>query len=428
MNAPRLSALFLLLVASSPAFSQPAANAPSPAQNAGEPIAAVVNGDIISQRDVEQRTKLALLSSGLADTPDMRSRVVGPLVRRMVDEDLKIQIATKAKIPITSEDVAGQMESIEQQNHLPAGGLVKLLASKGIEPEALRQQIRGEIAWARLVHYVLARRVHVSEDAVQTRLDAIKANFGKPEYRTAEIFLSFEGAKDEAEVRDLAERLADQMRQGAPFTAIAKQFNQSGAADGNLGWVSEGMLDSDLMTALARLQPNGVTPPIRTTEGYYILTLLEQRKVGEGMGGGPAVDLMTIDLNSLASAGPAERDLQMQHLRDALAPAKSCDDLTNLAKQVPSAAVEIKEKLPETQLPSKVLPLIKDLAPGQVSEPIDTPKGRRFFAVCGRSNGNSTGLPSADNIRQQMEDEQLDLLTRRYSLDLHRDAIIDIRQ
>jgi parvulin-like peptidyl-prolyl isomerase len=85
------------------------------------------------------------------------------------------------------------------------------------------------------------------------------------------------------------------------------------------------------------------------------------------------------------------------------------------------------EKTPESQLPAKVPALVKDLAPGQVSEPIDTPKGRRFFALCGRAAGAADTLPAAEDIRRQMEDEQLELVSRRYLIDLHRGAIIDIR-
>jgi peptidyl-prolyl cis-trans isomerase SurA len=428
MRILRVFALTIVTAALFPAAAQSAEPLPSlPTLRSGDPIAAVVNDDVITQRDVEQRTRLALLSSNLPDTPDMRTRVLGSLLRRMIDEDLKIQAASKAKITVSASDITAQMESIEQQNHLPAGGLVKLLTSKEIEPEALRQQVRAEIAWARLVGHVLARDVHISENAVTTRLDAIRANLGKPEYHVSEIYLDVESEKDEAEARDLAERLVDQIQRGAPFAAIARQFNQSGAAEGNLGWVSEGMLDDDLLAALGQLQLNGVTAPIRTTDGYHILMLLEKRKVGEGMGIGPTVDLMTIDLNSLSSSNQAERDLQMKHLRDILTPAKSCDDLVRLSQQVPSAATTLAEKLPESQLPAKVASLIKDLAPGHISEPIDVPKGRRFFAVCARAPGTTDGLPSAETIRRHMEEEQLQLVARRYLVTLHRGAVIDIR-
>jgi len=417
MTFSRLFAFIALLGAAVPALAQ-----------SGESVAAVVNGEVITQHDLDARTKLSLVTSALEDTPDMRARVMGPLLRRMVDEDLKVQYATRSKVTVSPEEIAAQLEAIEQQNHLPKGGLAKLLASKGVEMEALRQQVKADIAWSKLVHQVLIRKVHVSDNAVSSRLEAIKANLGKPEYHVAEIYLAVDDPKDQPEVRNLADRLADQMSHGAPFGAIARQFSQAGAADGDLGWVSEGMLDDELMAALAQLKPNGVTAPILTTDGFHILTLLEKRKVGEGWGGGASVDMLVIDLNSLASASLAERDLQMQHLRETLAPAANCDDLATLSKQAPSASINRLEKLPESQLPANVPPLIKDLRPGQISEPIDTPKGRRFFAVCGRSSGVSAGLPSADDLRRQMEDQQMELVTRHFLLDLHGDAIVDIRR
>jgi peptidyl-prolyl cis-trans isomerase SurA len=394
--------LVALVIFSAAGFSlsaQPVTTSPPTVRRADEPVAAIVNDDVITQRDVDLRMKLALYNANLADTPDMRSRLLAPLLQRMIDEDLKIQAAAQQKIIVSPEDIKAQIEALELQNHLPPGGLVKLLASQGIEIDALRQQIRAEIAWSGLVRHVLAREVRVSES----------------------------DPKNEGKVRDLAERLTEQVRKGAPFGAIAQQFSQAGAPDGNLGWVSEGMLDDEFIAALDNLAPHGVTPPIRTSDGYHILTLLEKRKVGEGMGSGPTVDLMMIELNSLPSAKSAERDLQMQHLRQILAPARNCDDLTELSRQVPSATITVTKKLPETEIPTRVAPLIKDLSPGQLSEPIDAPKGRRFYAVCERSQGNSEQLPTADEIRHRMEEEQLELVVRRHLLTLRRGAFIDIR-
>lgn len=417
MKLPRLLVFSFVAAAMVPAF----------AQQGPDSAAAIVNGDIISKHDLEQRTKLAMVSSNLPDAPEIRGQVVGPLLRRLIDEDLKIQAAARERIGATQEEISAQMASIEQENRLPAGGLTKLLTAKGIEIEAMRQQVRAEIAWYRLVHQILNKRLHISDNAVASRIEAIRANLGKPEYHAAEIFLRLDNERDEAQVRDLAERLSDQMRKGAPFSAIARQFNQAGAPDGDIGWVSQGMIDDDLLKALEPLQPNMVSAPIKTPEGYYIVTVLEKRKVGEGYGGGSNLDLTIIDLNSMASASQAERDMQLQHLKEAVAPAKSCDDLARLSKQVPSATLAT-DKMPEAQLPAKVAPLIKDLAPGQLSEPIDTPKGRRFFAVCGRSPGNSDGLPSPEEMRRQMESEQLDAIARRYVQELQGNAVIDIRQ
>ena len=52
---------------------------------------------------------------------------------------------------------------------------------------------------------------------------------------------------------------------------------------------------------------------------------------------------------------------------------------------------------------------------------------RRFFAVCGRHAAEANGLPSYDDIKRRMENEQLDNLTKRYLRDLRRNAYVDVR-
>lgn len=66
-------------------------------------------------------------------------------MRRLVDEDLKIQLATKQQIIVSSDDIKAQMDATEQRNHMSRGGLVALLTSKGIETETIRQQIRADL-------------------------------------------------------------------------------------------------------------------------------------------------------------------------------------------------------------------------------------------------------------------------------------------
>jgi peptidyl-prolyl cis-trans isomerase SurA len=389
-------------------------------------VAAVVNDDLVSLHDLEQRTKLALLTSNLADTPEVRSRILPQLLRRLIDERLELQEAQKLKLTVTSAEVTSAMATIEQQNNMRPGGFEALLTGKGVDPDAMRQQLRAELAWSDVVHAALMRDVHISQEAVEARLAALRANLGKPEYLAAEIYLAVDNIKSEGEVRSLAERLIEQMRQGAPFSALAQQFSQTGAGGGNLGWVSEGLLDEDLLKALARLESNTVSPPIRATDGYHILLLLEKRRIGEGLSTGPTVDLLTVETTILPGTTAAERDQQMRHLHEILAPARNCDELVKLSKEVPTTATNLAEKVALLQLPPQIHDLIANLQPGQISTGIDSPKWRRFFAVCGK-NDNAGGLPSSDDIRRRMEDEQLEILARRRLRDLRRDAFVEIR-
>jgi peptidyl-prolyl cis-trans isomerase SurA len=408
------------------ALALTAITGPSRAADEAERVAAVVNDDVISLHDLDMRLKLVLLSSNLPDTVETRSRVMPQVIQRLITEHLELQEAQKQKVEIESGEITNAVGNIERQNNMPRGAMEKLLRARNVDPDTLRQQIKADLAWNETVRQELTRDIHVGDDAVNTRLDNLKSSIGKPEYLAGEIFLAVDGPRNEEQVRSLAERLIEQMRNGAPFTSLAQQFSQNGGG-GQLGWVSEGMLDDELMRALGRLQVNSITPPIRANDGYHILMLLDKRKIGDGMSSGPSVDLMTIELNSLPSATFPERDAQLQRFKTEMATVSGCDNLEKASKDTPSTTYSRVEKVPENGLPPEVVALISKLEIGQLSEPLDMVNSRRFFAVCGRHADQPNGLPSYDDIKRRMENEQLENLARRYLRDLRRNAYVDVR-
>ena len=399
---------------------------PSRAADEAERVAAVVNDDVISVHDLDQRLKLVILSSNLPDSVETRSRVMPQVIRRLIDEHLELQEAAKQKVEIESGEIVNAVGNIERQNNMPRGSMEKLLRTRGVDPDTLRQQIKADLAWNETVRQELTRDIHVGDDAINTRLANLKSNIGKPEYLAGEIYLAVDGPRNEEQVRGLAERLIEQLRNGAPFQSLAQQFSQNGGG-GQLGWVSEGMLDDELMRALGRLQPNSITPPIRANDGYHILLLMDKRKIGDGMSSGPSVDLLTIELNSLPSATFPERDAQLKRFQEAMAQYDGCDALEQGSKNTPSTGYNRVDKVSTQSLPPEVMNLIAKLDIGKLSEPVDMVNSRRFFAVCGRHDDQASGLPSYDDIKRRMEADQLDNLAKRYLRDLHRDAYVDVR-
>jgi peptidyl-prolyl cis-trans isomerase SurA len=389
-------------------------------------VAAVVNDDIISMHDFDQRMKFVLLTSGLPDNVETRTRVLPQLLHNLVDEKLELQEADKSKVTVDASDIANNEADMERQAGMPHGQLEPYLRTKGIDPETVRQQIRAQIAWADVVRQELSHDLHIGDEAVKGRLAALKANLGKPEYLAAEIFLAVDGPRNEAQVRALGDRLIEQLSQGAPFQSLALQFSQTGG-QGQLGWVSDGVLDDELIHALSQLQPNHITPPIRTNDGYHILLLLQKRRIGEGLASGPTADILTVELTSLPSATPAEREDQLKRLKETLAPAKSCDELEKLSKNVPSSSYNRAEKVAESTLPTELVKVIGSLQPGEITEPFDAGNLRRFFAVCGRYSDSADGLPSFEDMKRRMEHEQLENMARRYIRDIRRNAYVDYR-
>jgi peptidyl-prolyl cis-trans isomerase SurA len=84
----------------------------------------------------------------------------------------------------------------------------------------------------------------------------------------------------EAEAKSKIERLKDRLDSGANFAELAKLNSEdaSAAKGGDLGWLSAGDTVAEFDEAMKKLQPNQVSPPVRTSFGWHLIEVLERRK------------------------------------------------------------------------------------------------------------------------------------------------------
>ncbi|WP_192499332.1 foldase protein PrsA [Skermanella pratensis] len=204
------------------------------------------------------------------------------MLRSLVDERLQMQEASRANISVTDKEIDEAFGRVAEQNQMKRDQLEKMLASQGVPRSALESQIRATIGWGKLVQRRLRPSIEIGEEEIDAVLQRIEANAGKPEYLAAEIYLAVDSPEREEEVRRLADRLVEQIGQGASFPAVARQFSQSAGATngGDLGWVQQGQLPEELDGALRDLRPGQASRPIRSLTGYHILLLREQRTTG----------------------------------------------------------------------------------------------------------------------------------------------------
>src|SRR3546814_6872770 len=87
------------------------------------------------------------------------------------------------------------------------------LKASGSSDTALKQQIRGELAWSRLLRRRVEPFVNVGDEEVEGIIERLKEAQGSEEYRVGEIFLSAT-PENKAEVMANAERIAEQIRGG----------------------------------------------------------------------------------------------------------------------------------------------------------------------------------------------------------------------
>jgi len=259
--------------------AQNAARAP---QSGRIGIATVVNDDIITFSDIEDRVRLYLLGAPPNLPDEAKQQVLQQALYRLVDEKLQMQEAKALNIIISPRDIEQGFATLAAQNKLQPEQFREALLRAGVNLTTIEEQIGAELAWSQVVRRKLRPQITISESEINTEVDRLQRSSGRTEYRLAEIFLSFDGPATEKNALEQAEKLAADIRKGRPFSQTAREFSEApgAATGGDIGWIEEGVLPSELGSAVAALQPGQLSDPIRTDKGYHLLFLRETRQKG----------------------------------------------------------------------------------------------------------------------------------------------------
>ena len=393
-------------------------------------IAAVVNNDIISIEDLSSRVSLLLATSNIPDTPENRQRLQPRVLHQMIDEKLEVQEARRLNVTVTKEEVDNAMTGIEQRNNMPKGGLDGYLKHAGIPRTTLTNELTAEIAWSKVVQNQLSEDVSVSDEEINEAMAQIKEDAGQPQSHVAEIYLAIDNPSQDQDVEHLANQLIQQIRAGANFSAVAQQFSQSpsSAAGGDVGWVTPSQLPPLLGKALSKMNPGQMSYPLRTPGGYYILYMIDRRILGQVNPEDVHLGLTQVVFPLPSTAGAAQEQRVMAEAQQVSDAAKSCGELAKLGRDHNPPLATRDGDVTAAQLPPDIRPEISQLKLAEASKPIrlNTMPAVAVFMVCSRKEPN-TGMPTREQVGENLARARLDALARRYLLDLRRAAYVDIR-
>jgi len=140
-------------------------------------VAVMVNGEPITDFDIEQRSKLDFLSTHKQST---RQEVLNELI----DDKLKIKEAKKFGVDPSGSDIDQSYGEMAGRMRINSDQLTKSLESQGIRPDTLKSRIRSDMVWTSLVRGRYKERLQVGETDVNA---AVKAE-GGDEAQKADAF------------------------------------------------------------------------------------------------------------------------------------------------------------------------------------------------------------------------------------------------
>jgi peptidyl-prolyl cis-trans isomerase SurA len=419
-----------LLVAAGPALAATVPPAAPAAQGGAAQIVAIVNGDIISRDDINNRRRLFALSTGLPMDPEVLDHLTPQITRQLIDERLRLQEVERRRIVVSDQDIAKAIADVEARNGMPAGALRQRLSSDNVEYRTLIDQIRVQIGWTRVLRQVLGPRAQVTDTDVADQERLLKQQVGQTEFRLGEIFIPAETPASVAEAQRFADTVIQQLRAGAPFPVVAAQFSQSQTAlqGGDSGWMQPNQIDPEELRVLNEMPVGAVSNPLRVPGGFSIVSLHGKRQIGHD----PATLLHVRQAfyrftSALDQSNPTDQQKQaLDQARHLSATAKDCDTVEAANKAAgnfrPSDPGEIRL---ETVAPTMRAVLDK-IPEGHVSQPLVASDGILVLMVCSRQD-KDLGLPARQEIIDRIFDDRLELASRQLLRDLQRRAILDQR-
>ena len=312
------------------------------------------------------------------------------------------------------------------------GQLTEVLKARGIDRSALVDQLNASIVWAKLVRRQASQTVDVSDEEIDEavkRARETREGAAKPGRRNLS---AVDNPAQDEEVRRLAERLIEQMRQGARFSAVARQFSQVGDAPRRR---RHGL--GAARAAAARARQGGGAAAARRTVGA---DPYRRRAI---------TCCWFSTAGSAGASGQRSRKPATTWSRSSF----RCRRRPTRRRGGPPIAEADSVREPPPRIVRALLKIGKEKAPqlsseGQAAEPADLPqmrnivieldcrsagvaadrpkeRGRRDHGL--RKGGARRRRATREEIAETLMRQRLDTVSRRYLRDLRRNAYVDVR-
>jgi peptidyl-prolyl cis-trans isomerase SurA len=126
-------------------------------------VAVIVNGDPITNFDIEQRSKLIQASTHKA--PARKD-----VIEELIDEKLKVQLLKRFQIEGIEKDVDNAYVNMARRMRTTPKEFTEQLNKQGIQADSIKARIRAEIVWSQIIRGRYQSSFQFSDKDIQARL------------------------------------------------------------------------------------------------------------------------------------------------------------------------------------------------------------------------------------------------------------------
>ena len=391
-------------------------------------IVAVVNGEPITNLELEQRMNFFSYLADIGTDEDSRAALRRDSLQGLIDDRLKIQEALSLN-PGAVQQARAEARKVSEKNFGRDGKSARLfLEEQNISQATVVERYTADILWSNVLRLRFANQLRNLDKTAEKQLQMMKNSLGETQIELSEIILLPTPQRNLEDTQLIANKMYEALEKGASFSGIAQQYSSASTASkgGKVGWLFISQIPENFRQMLIDAPANTVLTPQTVNGQVYLFRKGGQRD--EGLFD-PTATIVTLAraINPVSlTATEAQRASASSELADKSSTLEACDDVLKLHKELGTDLQGYLENIQMGDLSPQLQREIAALEVNRPSRPLNFTEGIVVFMVCDRA-APELGLPSVDALKQQEFERILTSLSGRYLLRLQRNARIEYK-
>lgn len=399
-------------------------------------IVAVVNNELVTQFEVDQRVaqarqEAARSGTRLPDDATLRKQVQESLV----DERVMVTYARDSGMKVDDQELERAVANIASMNKLSLDQLRQRLREEGIDYARFRANLRDQILVERVREREVQQRIKVTDSEVEDYLEQQRA--AAPQVQAiniAQILVTVpEGASEAvvAQRRDKILAALARVKAGEAFDRVSREVSEDGNRErgGEIGSKPADRLPDLFVDAVKPLAVGAVTlEPIRSGAGFHILKLLSRSEPG-------AVTVTQtrarhILLRPSARMSPEEAAKRLNEFREQILSGKR--RFEDVAREVSEDGSAPNGGDLGWAAPGNFVPEFEEamsrLTPGGISPPVESRFGIHLIQVVERRTVAADPRQLREQARNALREQKYGPALKEWADELRSRAYIEMRE
>ena len=248
-------------------------------------VAAVVNKEIISTHQLDQRLQEQLAKQQKQPSPVQMGALRQELLSRMIEESLVQQRIAALNLTVSEEEIETALVDVQKKNKLSRDDLEDAVQTQGLDFDDYRDNLRQQILRYKLISEEVRSQIDVPERELVEYYRAHLEDYRLPpevELSALSFPVSEKASEQErTQIRKMANEALMRLQQGEALAEVADSYNQTyGATGGSMGKFVYEELTPEFVEAINEVEDGTFTAPVEMGTAIHLLRVDDRLSEG----------------------------------------------------------------------------------------------------------------------------------------------------